>query len=165
MNESTTLEFNPIKTIRLINRDQLLQKVFSNKTGSYRFTPLLEAAEHDKLQPNEVLTLKNIHEHIILVSDSHKKLYEDMKIAPETPRRYGKVQIMADVKKQGGKATTLQETLVELGDLKAIVCTLSSRGVSDQFKGTNKLTEDKQRKIKAAIRDFKIKMAPILKSK
>lgn len=161
MEITKALEFNSIKTIRLINKDPLLQKVHINKTGGYGFNTLLESAENGTLTPKEVECLETIHQDVILVSDRHKQLYQEIKIKPDTPRRYGKKQVLAEVKEQGGKATSQQETALEISDLKYLAATLNSRITSDRYKGTNKLTDEKQRIIKAAIRDLKKKLKSI----
>jgi len=161
MEITKTLEFNSIKTIRLINKDPLLQRVHIDKTGTYGFNTLLESAENGTLTPKEVESLETIHQDVILVSDRHKQLYQEIKIKPDTPRRYGKKQVLVEVKKQGGKATSQQETALEIADLKAIAATFNSRVTSDRYKVTNKLTDEKQRIIKAAIRDLKKKLKAI----
>jgi len=160
-----TLEFNSIKTIRLINKDQLLQRVHIDKTGGYGFNTLLEAAENDKLTPQDIKNLKDIFNDIILVSDRHKTLYEEIKIKPDTKRRYGKKQIEVDIERQGGKATQLQNTMLNLAKLKAMQGNLALKGVSDQFNGTEKLSKSDLRAINAAVRDFEKKVKPILKKK
>lgn len=167
METTKTLEFNPIKVIKLINKEQILQRVHINHTGEYVFNTLLNSAEKNTLTPKEIESLETIFKDVVLVSDRHKELYEGIKMSTksETPRRYGKTQVLNDIKTQGGKATPFQETALEIADLKAIAGTLNIRITSDRYKGTEKLSEEKQRKIKAAIRDFKIKLGPILKQK
>ena len=155
------LEFNTIKTIKLINKDSLLQKVYNNTCDKYNYNSLLSSAEANILAEDTIKTLKDIYESIVLRSEQHSDIYVKIEIKNLKPRRYGKVQILADIKEQGGVATSLQETMLELADLKKIQGTLSSRGVSDRFNGTEKLTEAKQRIIKAAIRDLKKKLKAV----
>tara|TARA_R110000796_G_scaffold162503_1_gene279254 strand:- start:3720 stop:4232 length:513 start_codon:yes stop_codon:yes gene_type:complete len=159
------MEFNTIKTIKLINKDFLLQKVFNNTCDKYNYNTLLSAAEANILADKTIKGLKDIYESIVLMSGTHSIIYNKIEIKNSKPRRYGKIQILADIKEQGTSATPFQETMLELADLKAITGTLSTRGVSDRFNGTEKLTDEKQRKIKAAIRDLKKKLEPILNSK
>lgn len=162
---TTTMEFNTIKTIKLINKDSLLQKVYSAKYEDYKFIPLLTSAEANTLADKAIDTLRSIYESIILTSTTHSELYNKIETEVKTPRRYGKTQINADIKAQGGKATPLQETMLLIADLKAICSTLSDRGVSDRYRGTEKLTLENQRKIKAAIRNLQTQLNPILKKK
>ena len=160
-----TLEFNALRTLKVINKDNLLQKVYINKAGNYGYTTLLGAAQANELADDVLVILEDIFKEIITKSDSHKKLYNEVVLKETQPRRYGKAQIQADIKKQDGKATTLQKTMLNLANLKAMNANLMSKGVSDQFKGTQKLSKEELRTINAAIRDFEKKVKPILKKK
>lgn len=159
--EVNKLEFNTIKTIKLINCDNLLKKVYGNRYEKYSYNTLLPLAEANNLTDEAIQTLKDIFDSIVITSEFHTKIYNKLEIKRAKPRRYGKTQIQADIKVQGGVPTSLQETMLELADLKALTSTLLGRGTSDRFNGTQKLTDDKQRKIKAAIRDIKTKLKNI----
>lgn len=160
-----TLEFNALRTLKVINEDNLLQKVYINKAGNYGYTTLMGAAQANELADDVLTILEEIFNEIIEKSDTHKRLYEEVTLKETQPRRYGKKQIELDIKNQDGKATPLQKTMLKLADLKAINANLLLKGVSDQFKGTQKFSKSDLRTINAAIRDFEKKVKPILKKK
>lgn len=87
-----------------------------------------------------------------------KKKDEEAKI----PRRYGKVAILADIEKQGGKPTNVQLAALEVNDLKNIYVNLSSRLINDMLNQNAKLTDEDYRDIRAAIKIVKNKIKPIL---
>ena len=157
-------EFNTIKTIKLINKDNLLKRVYSNQEGDFIYVNLIAKAKKNVLTKKNVKTLKDIYQSIILTSQTHREVYDKLKIKDSKPRRYGKIQINKEIAEQGGEVSGLQSTMLELADLKAITSTLLSRGTSDRFNGTNKFDEETQRKIKAIIRDVKVKLNPIIKN-
>ena len=163
---SKVKDFNPIKVIKLINKDKLLKKVYELKTSEdYNHNKTLSLAEANKLADETITILQDIYDSIVI--QSHQKEYNEIKEKTEVKikRRYGKNEIKADVEAQDGVATSEQETMLLLADLKAINSTLLDRGVSDIFRGTEKITEANHRTIKSAIRDLKKKLAPVLKSK
>jgi hypothetical protein len=133
---SLDIEFNTIKTVGVINKD--------------------------KLADSAITFLKEVFEQVIIVKDDLLKIYESI---PEgkVPRRYGKRQIQDDIKKQGGLISPLQRTMLKLATLKALQGNLASKGVSDIFKGTKKLTKEDLADINAAIRDFEKKVLHITK--
>jgi hypothetical protein len=159
------MEFNTIKTIKLINKDSKLQQVFNAKCDKYDYNGLLSAAEANTLADKAIETLKDIYESIILVSDTHFNHYDSINDKITTNRRYGKKQIQVDIKAQDGMITPNQTSMLLLADMKAAVATLHARGVSDRYKGTEKLTPTRLRKINAASRNFLKQVDLILKNK
>jgi len=73
----------------------------------------------------------------------------------KTPRRYGKIQIEKDIIKQCGVATELQKTMLALNELKSLYLNLQSKGTSDRYRGTNKISVSDGKKIRDAIYEFK----------
>jgi len=161
---NNTLEFNTLKTIQLINKDKILKRVYSNKSGSFDYVSLKEGIITKSIGNDEINIIKDLFETIIIPSPQYSEAYNKIK-EEKLPRRYGKVQIMADIQKQNGIPTNLQNTMLLLAELKAINCTLLDKGVSDHYKGTNKLSDADLRNISASIRDLKKKLEPILKRK
>ena len=157
-----TLEFNTIKTIKLINRNGLLQKVYNGKGVKFNYSTVIDLAKNGELPDDITKTLSDIFKSIIYVSPTHGKMYDKIKIEDTTPRRYGKAQVMAELKAQDGEANGVQTTALSLATLKAIQGTLNARITSDRYKGTEKLTDDKQRVINSAIRDLELKLKDIL---
>jgi hypothetical protein len=165
MSTKKELEFSTIKTIKVINKDSLLQTVYSAKFEKYNHSKIIDEAYANQLADGAIEALRDIYDSIILHSDFHTTIYNTVTIEKSTPRRYGKKHIQEDIKTQNGVATPLQETMLLLADLKAVTATLHDRGVSDRFKGTEKFDDAKLRKINSAIRDLKIKLTPVLKTK
>jgi hypothetical protein len=160
-----TLEFNSVRTIKTINKDGMLKKVYNGKCEDFNFTKLLTAAESNTLADKAIETLKDIFDTIVVGSDEHVEIYNAVEVKTKTPRRYGKNQINIDIETQGGVPTSAQESMLLLGDLKAMTSTLLNRGVSDRYKGTTNFSDADHRKIKSAIRELKKSLAPVLKSK
>lgn len=83
----------------------------------------------------------------------------------ELPRRYGKEKIQADIDKQGGKATPLQQAMLRVNDLKNIYVNLQARGIKDMVGGSNLLSDADCRDITSAITIIERKLETILKRK
>jgi hypothetical protein len=161
-----TNEFNAVKTIKAMHKDSLLQKVYITQTKShYDYNGLLTAAEANSLADTAIQTLQDIYDSIIVKSDSHTEIYNEIKLKANTQRRYGKNQILVDIEAQGGVATGRQTGMLSLARAKAITATLHDRGVSDQFKNTTKITDAKWRKVNSAVRDFENNLKSILENK
>lgn len=83
----------------------------------------------------------------------------------ELPRRYGKEKIQADIDKQGGKATPLQQAMLRVNDLKNIYVNLQARGIKDMVGDANLLSDADCRDITSAITIIERKLETILKRK
>lgn len=81
------------------------------------------------------------------------------------PRRYGKVLILRDIEKQGGKATPVQNAMLKVNELKNTYVTLSNRGISDMIGGTKLLSDADCRDIVASITIVQRKLEEVLKRK
>ncbi len=92
------------------------------------------------------------------VKKGRKKKSEEEKI----PRRYGKVAILADIDKQGGKPTNVQLAALEVNDLKNIYVNLTTRLINDMLSKNPVLSDEDYRDIRATIKIVKNKMKPIL---
>lgn len=159
-----TLEFNTVKTVGTINKDKNLQKVYKQKFGSYNPQQLTNEAKSNKLADDAINFLKDVFNDVISNKEDLREIYENI---PEVkaPRRYGKQQILADIKTQNGLVLPLQRTMLNLAELKALQGNLASKGVTDMFKGSKKLSKQDLKDINAAIRDFKKKVKHITNPK
>jgi ribosomal protein L16 Arg81 hydroxylase len=160
-----TLEFNAIKTVGTINKDSILQKVYEKKFGKkYNSPELSQASKANQLADETIDFLREVFQNVILnkedLLDTYQKIVEE-----KTPRRYGKTQIQKDIQKQDGLVIPLQRTMLNLTRLYAMQSNLAQKGVSDRYKGTQKLSKTDLKTINAAIRDFEIQIQPILKRK
>ena len=81
------------------------------------------------------------------------------------PRRYGKVMILKDIEKQGGKPTPVQNAMLKVNELKNLYVTLSNRGISDMVGETNLLSDADCRDIVAVVTIAKRKLEEIIKRK
>ena len=160
-----TTEFNTVKTIKLINKDSLLKKVYESKNLTFDGNKLNDEATNNKLGDKALQTLKDIFESVILQKKSFIEQYEKIQVKDKSQRRYGKIQILKDIEAQNGKPTEVQSTMLLLGDLKAMLGTLQLRGVSDHYNGTTKFSRDNNRKIRSAVRAFEKSIRPVLNQK
>jgi hypothetical protein len=87
------------------------------------------------------------------------------KIEKEIPRRYGKEKVLADIEKQGGKATPLQNTMLRINDLKNMYVNLSARAIKDMFNEEKMLSDVDCRDISSAIKIAEQKLERILRRK
>ena len=79
------------------------------------------------------------------------------------PRRYGKINIVKDIEKQGGKVTNVQMTALAVNDLKNIYVNLNKRLINDMLTDNPKLTDEDYREIRSAINIVKAKLKNVLK--
>lgn len=163
--ETAVKEFNVLKTIALINRESILKNVFNAtlKTNTYNYSTLVSDVIGKTLSEDKLKTLKDIYENIIVKTYSQQ--YGEISLEEKTPRRYGKNKIISDIIAQNGFTTELQKTMLALNDLKLMYINLNGKGVSDQFRGTTKLSDEDNRAIRAAILTFEKKVGYITKRK
>ncbi len=90
-----------------------------------------------------------------------EKLAEKAKL----PRRYGKVKIEEDIKKQGGKATEAQLAGLAVNRLKNIYVNLNTRLIKDMLLENKILTDKDYREIKSAVKIVEDKLKHILNTK
>lgn len=160
--EAQTLEFNTIRTVGTINKDGVLKKVYEKKFGEHNHQILRQKAINNQLANDAIEFLKNVFEDVISKKQDLVEIYNKIELESKTPRRYGKSQIQKDITAQGGTATPLQNCMLSLAKLKTLNCNLLDKGVSDRYKGTNKLSDSDLRTINAAVRDFEKKIEKIL---
>jgi SpoVK/Ycf46/Vps4 family AAA+-type ATPase len=157
------LEFNAIKTIKVINKDTLLQTVYSAKVENYQRNEILEKAKTNELNEKQIEGLKDIFDTIILHSDFHTTIYNTMKIKDATPKTYGKIKLLKDIEKQDGKPTAEQTTLLLLADIQRIKNTTTYNCISDYYKQTNKISPEQHQQIIKASKTFIEALEPLLK--
>lgn len=155
--------FNPIKTIKLINKESLLTKVYESNLDSFNVNVLITKAEKEDLSETEFNTLKQIFETVIIKKKAYLDEFNKIKDKRVTNRRYGKVQIIEDIKNQNNIPTEVQLTMLSLAELKRDCATLQGRGVSDHYKGTSKISLSDHKKIRSAIRTLQVQLDSILK--
>ncbi len=79
-----------------------------------------------------------------------------------TPRRYGKQQILSDIERQNSLITESQLTMLKLNDFISMVTNLIYKGTPDRYKNTNKISDKDGKIIREAITEFNDKIKHIL---
>ena len=123
---------------------------------------VIEEIQEPILEPVSEEIVEKTEEIIAVKTPKVKKEKEN-----EIPRRYGKEKILKDIESQGGKATSLQNAMLRVNDLKNIYVNLSNRGIKDMCGNSDvKLLSDADcRTITAAIKLMEMKLETILKRK
>ena len=155
------IKFNTLKTLSTINKDSNLKKIFERKFGTYNFIKLKNDILSNKLNREISSFMESIFLEVISNKEDLLKIYGKVELKTKTPRRYGKIQINKDILKQGGIATELQLSMLNLAHLKTITLNLLDKGVSDHYRGTDNFTLENLKLINSAIRDFEVKMKKI----
>lgn len=163
--DTQTLEFNTIRTVGTINKDSMLKRVYEKKLGEHNHAKLKEQAANNQLADETIEFLKSVFVDVILQKPELIDTYNKVELNTTTPRRYGKVQIMNDIDTQGGVATNLQNTSLNVSDLKTITLNIAAKLTSDHYRGTKNFSNDDLKSINALIRDFKKKSESILNKK
>ena len=156
-------DYNHIRIIKLINKDSLLQKVYTGSVEKWQFRKLIEAAKDDRLTPEQSKGLENIYVSVLYSSEFHMELYNDTKeVRRKTPTRYGKKDLQADIAAQDGKATPIQETLLLVAELTTLKDRLSKRCINDHYRGTEQIPEDDHSKIQEFLKGFNTQLKLLL---
>jgi hypothetical protein len=155
-------DFNTIKTIKLINRETLLKNVYNSSNEVFNLQKLSTQAVKETLSNDVIGSLKAIFEDLICHRDDYLEIYKEIPVKEKTPRRYGKTQILKDIKEQGGVATGNQQYMLALNEVKSAYINLQGKGTSDRYCGTTKISESEGRAIQAAVLTFMKKVKPML---
>jgi len=158
----TQLEFNPVKILKLINKDNLLKSVYNEDNEPFNLKALTTQAVSETLSDDTLGSLKSIFDEVICHRDTYIEDYLNMDAVDKTPRRYGKTQILKDIKDQDGQKTVLQSGMISLNELKSAYINLQGKGTSDRYKNTEKLSEKEWKAINAAVRTFMKSVKPML---
>ena len=160
-----TTDFNIVKTLKLINKEPLLNEIFKSDYPDFNHMNYKGKAEKGTLGKEVVDSIEEIFTSIVKNREEFLSEYETIEVVEATPRRYGKVQIEKDIKEQGGIANDLQLMMLDVNDIKSMQINLIGKGTSDRYKGTEKLSMADIKVIRAAILTFKKKVLPITKKR
>jgi len=160
-----TTDFNIVKTIKLINKEPLLNEIFKTDYPDFNHMNYKDKAEKGTLGKKVEDSIEEIFTSIIKNREEFLSEYETIEVVEATPRRYGKVQINKDIEEQDGIANDLQLMMLDVNDLKSMQINLIGKGTSDRYKGTEKLSNADIKVIRAAILTFKKKVLPITKKR
>lgn len=169
-NDMVTVRFPLVKTMSIENQlsDDTKNTIFSLFNGVILTKTNLINKYVLIAEENGLNVIKIDSETCQSVSSptAKEQVKKEPKKKPEsekTPRRYGKVAILEDIKNQGGKPTNVQLAALEVNDLKNIYVNLTSRLINDMLTKKKCLTDEDYREIRAAIKIVKNKINPILK--
>lgn len=162
---NSTVKFNAIKTIKLINKDILLKNVFDDGNEAFNQMTLLAQAKKGTLSIEVADTLSEIFENIIKNRETFLADYIKLEVSEKHPRRYGKVQIDRDIESQGGQATGTQLTALAINDLKNMFLTLQNKIVADQYRQVGNISDADGKLVRNAIRTLEKQLKPVLKKK
>jgi len=160
-----TTEYNIVKTIKLINKEPLLNEIFKSDYPDFNHINYKAKAEKGTLGKDVEDSIEEIFTSIIKNREEFLSEYETIEVVEATPRRYGKVQIEKELKEQDGIANDLQLMMLDVNDIKSMQINLVGKGTSDRYKGTEKLSNADIKIIRAAILTFKKKVLPITKKR
>ena len=179
------LEFDETITLRIIEQDEDLKQLFLKRTN-LSFSVLYTLSKQNLINPETKELLTNIFNDIILTKEvliskykglinsetkeDKPSVIDEVIVEPKAkkqkevvlPRRYGKEKILKDIEKQDGKATPLQNAMLELNELKNLMININNRGIKDMIKGTNTINDESAREIVSVIKIFKQKVKHIL---
>lgn len=183
------LEYDELITLAVIESDEDLKEIFYDDV-KLSYNMLLTLSKEGKLNGEtkelirkifDKLILINkrlINKYVLLAENESKNIISSVKetlTREETkspskkektlPRRYGKVNIVKDIEKQGGKATNVQMTALAVNDLKNIYINLNKRLINDMLTDKSILSDEDYREIRSAINIVKAKLKNILKKK
>jgi hypothetical protein len=163
--EDVRLPFNIIKS--LSNEGKLNDNTKNVINGLFEHIILNKQVLFDKYKEllNGESIVRNYEESSIEVEetkDTYTQLKENKK---KFPKWYGKNKIIKDIQNQNGQATNTQITALAVNDLKNIYLNLNNKMIHDMFSGSQSLTDEEYREIRATINILKNKMKPIFNKK
>jgi len=188
------LEYNETLTIMLIQKDEQLKSIFADEL-KLSFEVLITLSKENKLSKETKELIKSIFDDVILTQTTLINRYEflaktddielsetpitiettepiveeikEVKVKKEKalPRRYGKVEILKDIEKQGTRPTPLQTAMLRVNDLKNQYIRLTNKMIKSMFGVGVVLSDEECRDITSAISILEQKIKPILKRK
>lgn len=161
------IEFNAYKALAVVEADKDLSGIFRDdiKTDYALLRPM---AQTNTLPDNVSKILKNLFEKVILTQKALISIYQKVEVAKKErklPRRYGKVQLMEDIKKNGGKKTDLQRAMLSINELRNIYVNLLARCIKDYIGEAGLMSASECRDIVATVETVKKKLKPVLSKK
>ena len=161
------LTFDLVSVLTVIGSDDDLLSLFQQKYTS-DFKLILTSAKKGVLDSEAKKFVKSIFDDVIMKRreyiDNYIKVFskntpkDEPTDESKLPKRYGKQKILADIEKQGGKATETQRMMLEVNDLKNIVAKLNRRGIPQMLGDAETLTDKQCREVIGVIQTLKNKI-------
>jgi hypothetical protein len=179
--ETTQVEFDILKTLHVIENDNILSDIFMSDIN-VSFDVLKNQAKQGTLNPETTEKARKIFDEIIVTNHEPLQMYlkykedapqmpnviqtpnEDTKPKRKLPKHYGKKRILQDIESAATK-TELDRAMLALNDLRNIYTKLKNRGISDKVENTKKLSDEDCRTIIAVVRIVQNKVNDIIKHK
>jgi hypothetical protein len=169
-NVETEVTFDLIKTLMVIESDKDLTEVLRTEYGT-EFPLMYAMARDGGMKKKAEKFIRGIFEKLITTKPNYLEKYMGIENVNEVlvkdknlalPKWYGKKNIDADIKAQGGKMTEVQRAMLRTNDLKNIFSKLSRKGISDMLGGTEKLSDTDCKTIIASIDTLEKKLRGII---
>lgn len=188
------LEYNEMIVLSIIESDEDLITIFREVT-LLSFDVLRRSSEQGKLSNEIRATIVGIFDSIICTKLEYVKTYNKylvcgvevstplvgeigVVLAPPSkpkkkkkvnekalPKWYGREKVLADIEREGGKATPVQRASLSVNDLKNLYVKLNNRLIKDMLLDTQILSDEDYRTITSTIVMMKNKLEPIFKKK
>ena len=161
--ETDNLELNIVGVLVMINSEDDIKSVFDNQDFGVDMNILISNAKKGILEYQDVNNfIKYIFDNIITrrkeYINQYLEILEKLEKSNKLPRRYGKVAILEDVKKQGGNITEVQQMLIEANDIKNLLVKIQRKGISAHF-GEEEMDDKECREIKGALMVLKTRLS------
>ena len=159
LNKETQEVMRSIFDSVICTKTEYIHKYLRFASGNTPIQPIEETIE-DTVEEIEV-----VEEAIVEVVKPVVKAKTTTKKEVELPRRYGLRAIEEDIKKQGGKPTSVQRASISVNLLKNAYVNLSNRLIKDMLRDEKILTDEDYRAITSTVNLLLNKLDPILKKK
>lgn len=171
--ENTTFEFDLIRTMNVISRDNVLINMFSKTFPDIDFNSVIDLNKQGKLSDEVSRYLNEIFVEVICKRESYLDLYRtnlanvDVKssvkikeLAPKNnspkkikklPKEYNKIRIEADIKANGGVPTEFHKAMLALNEMKNLRARLNGKGNRQRYANGLPYTDVECREIIAVV--------------
>lgn len=157
--------FDLVSCLTLIGADESLLSLYNQKFNT-DLKLMIRYAKNGEIDSDSEKYIRGVFDNVIVkrreyfnsYTDIFLRVTQDTITGSETPRRYGKTKILADITEQGGKSTEIQRMMLEVNDLKNIVAKLNRRGKAQIIGNTELLTDKQCREVIGVIQTLKNKL-------
>jgi len=173
--ENTTFEFDLVRTMNVISRDNLLVNMFTKTFPDIDINSVIELNKENKLSDEVNGYLNDIFVEIICKRESYLDLYKTnlanvevkkptIVVAPEVkvesvkkpkskklPKEYNKIRIEADILANNGVASEFHKAMLALNEMKNLRARLNGKGNRQRYGGGVPYTDVECREIIAVV--------------
>ncbi len=150
---ANNIEFDLYKTLYLIKTNDDLFSVYEMGISD-SLDETLFFIKNNSLSESVYGYLHEIFTSIILVEEKYLTIYNSINHSYETPkqivvsksfilpRRYGKNNIIKDIKSENRKSTQIERTMFAINEIKNVYCNLERKLIHDLFVERNEIKEE-----------------------